>query len=231
MGQLTKEEIDRLLSQPIYTWDTSTMLNGVVDYLEFSEENLSWQRKREIKIATSEGDSAVFDEKHQHLASSYRGQIIESAEYRFDVTLSQSVRYGGLSAFITTIELCAATFEKSFLSKCPKTSKGENKHVNLLSVLNVKTNAGYEKEIMDIRRLVHVRHCVAHAAGLVDKYKYKDQLITDIEELNGFSIWNDNYLGTSVHIDKGAIERYAEQATMWIPNLHELSVKSGILEA
>ena len=131
MGQLTQEKLDRLLSQPMYTWDISTMLSSVVDYLEFSEENLSWQKRRETQIAKTEGDNAIFEPEHAHLASSYKTQLIESAEYRFDVTLSQSVRYGGLTAFITTIELCAETFAKGLASPYSKTPNGENKHIHI----------------------------------------------------------------------------------------------------
>ena len=230
MGPLTKEEIDSLLSQPMYTWDVSIMLGGVVDYLEFSENNLSLQRRKEIKAAKSEGDNAIFDSKNQHLLGIYQSQLIEAAEYRFDVTLSQSVRYGGLTAFITTIELCSASFEKSLTIKKPRTPDGENKYVNLLTKLNEVTDAGCEENIENIRKLVYVRNCLAHAAGLVDKYKHKVQLASAIESLNGFSIWDDNFLGASVHIQKGAIEKYAEEATFWVPKLHELCVTAGILK-
>lgn len=230
MGQLTNEELEQLLSQPMYAWDICTMLSGVVDYLEFSEDNLSWQKKRDIERAKSEGDNAIFEAKHQHLAGDYRLQLIEAAEYRFDVTLSQSVRYGGLTAFITTIELCAKTFEKSLINKYTKAPDGENEHAYLLSTLNNETNAGHQKEIENFKKLIYVRNCVVHAAGLMDKYAFKNQLIPVLESLNGFSVWSDNYLGASIHIEKGAIEQYAKDATRWVPNLHELCVNSGILK-
>src|SRR5690606_10523111 len=189
MTQLTKEDIDRLLSQPMYTWDISTMLRGVVDCLELSEENLSWQRRREIKLAKEEGDNAIFEDEHAHLANSYRSQLIESAEYRFDVTLSQSVRYGGLTAFITTIELCSETFEKSLISKYSKVPDGENKYVYLLLRLNAGSKSKYQNDIDNIRKLVYVRNCIVHAAGLLDRYQFKEPLKETIESLNGFSIW------------------------------------------
>lgn len=230
MANLTKEELDRLLSQPMYTWDISTMLSGVVDYLEFSEENLSWQKRREIKYAKEEGDSAIFEEKDAHLAPSYRSQLIEAVEYRFDVTLSQTVRYGGLTAFITTIELCAETFYKSLAKRYTKAPKGENKHVYLLAKLITDCGASYNNEIDDIKNLVYVRNCIVHAAGLLDRYQYKDQIFAIVETLDGFSVWSDNYLGASVHIEKGAIEKYAERATLWVPNLYEICVNEKLLK-
>lgn len=230
MANLTKEELDRLFNQPMYTWDINTMLSGVVDYLEFSEKNLSWQRRREMKYAKEEGDKAIFEEKDAHLAPSYRSQLIEAVEYRFDVTLSQTVRYGGLTAFITTIELCAETFYKNLNKNYPKAPKGENKNVYLLTKLIADCGANYNNEIEDIKNLVYVRHCVAHAAGLLDRYKFKDQIIDIIETLDGFSVWNDNYLGSSVHIDIGSVEKYAEHATLWVPDLYEQCVNNNLVK-
>jgi len=229
MSQLTKEELDKLLSQPMYTWDITTMLSGVVDYLEFSEENLAWQRRRETKIAKTDGDNAIFEEEHAHLADSYKTQLIESAEYRFDVTLSQSVRYGGLTAFITTIELCAETFSKGLTSSYPKTPDGENKNIHLLTCINSEADANYKSDINNLKNLVFIRNCIVHASGLLDRYKYKDEIIKTLHNLNGFSVWSDNYLGTSIHIEKGAIEAFAERATFWVPDLYEICVNKEII--
>jgi antitoxin HigA-1 len=40
-----------------------------------------------------------------------RVQIVESAELRFDIGLSQSVRYGGIVAYVTSVEWCMKRIE------------------------------------------------------------------------------------------------------------------------
>ncbi len=68
---------------------------------------------------------------------------------------------------------------------------------------------------------MYVRNCVAHAAGLVDDYKYKNDLKESVKPLNGIRVWDENDLGTSLCIEAGAVERYAEAASEWIPMLDE----------
>ncbi|QQX89271.1 hypothetical protein JJQ59_37615 (plasmid) [Cupriavidus necator] len=48
---LTPEQLQRLLDEPIDSWDVCNLLSGTVDFLEFSESNLAWQRRRELQRA------------------------------------------------------------------------------------------------------------------------------------------------------------------------------------
>jgi hypothetical protein len=226
---LSQADLDRLLDQPIYSWDTSTMLSGVVDFLEFSESNLSWQREREIKKARDEGAKVEFEPPDEHLADQYRSQLIESAEYRFDVSLSQSIRYSGLVAFVTSVELCAKVFEKTLSVALPEVSKGENENVRLILALNEKSSSGFEDDIADLRKLVYVRNCIVHAAGFVERYDFENEVRNTVTLLKGFSIWQEDFLGASIRIQQGAVEHYAKRATEWLPKLHEQCATMGIL--
>ncbi|TAJ91799.1 MAG: hypothetical protein EPO31_13915 [Gammaproteobacteria bacterium] len=230
MNRLAEYDLERLLNQPIYSWDTATMLENIVDYLEFSEQNLSWQRKREIRSAKLEGDHIEFDPPDEHLTGQYRHQLIESAEYRFDVCIAQSIRYAGLSAFITVIELCSKAFLKVLGFELTRAPDGENKNVYLLSLLNQKSSSGFEREIEDLKSLTYIRNCIVHAAGFIERYKYKAHIIESINKLQGFAIWKENYLGVSVCINPGAVELYARKATEWVPKLHENCIKIGIIK-
>src|SRR5712692_5877580 len=165
MTKLTQADLDRLLDQTYYSWNTSVMLSGVIDFLEFSESNLSWQRRREIRKAQQEGDAVDFAPEDQHLAESYRQHLVEGAEYRFDVSLSQRVRYAGLVAFVTTLEWCAKALKHRMARAVTKTPKGENEHVHFFSFLNQLSSAGFGHHIEDLGHLVQVRNCVVHAGG------------------------------------------------------------------
>lgn len=231
MTALTQADLDRLLNQPIYSWDTSTILSGVVDFLEFSEGNLSWQREREIQKARVEGENVQFAPPDEHLADQYRSQLIKAAEYRFDVSLSQSIRYGGLVAFVTTVELCAKTFASVLKVTFPKAPEGENEHVHLLANLDCTSSSGFDAEIEDIRKLVRVRNCIVHAAGLVERHKFEKEIRETVKSLKGFSIWTEDFLGPSIRIERGAVESYAKRATEWVPKLHERCAMKGIFKA
>jgi hypothetical protein len=230
MAQLTQAELDRLLNQPIYSWDTATMLSGVVDFLEFSEGNLSWQRQREVQKAREEGATVEFDPPDEHLTGQYRFQLIEAAEHRFDVSLSQSIRYGGLVAFITVVEMCAKTFAQRLTKSIPKVPDGENEHIHLLVYLNQESSSGCDGDISDLKNLVYVRNCIVHAAGLVERHKFGREIREIVRALNGFAIWDEDFLGTSIRVEKGAVENYAKRATEWVPKLHERCVTIGILK-
>lgn len=202
MTEITQADLDRLLNQTFYSWDTTTMLSGVVDFLEFSEANLLWQRRRELRKAQEEGASVEFDPPDQRLAASYRSQLIEAAEYRFDVSLSQSIRYSGLVTFVTALELCAKAFSKRLTRNIPDTPPGENENVHLLSFLNRLSSSDFDNYIDDLRRLVYVRNCVVHTAGFVERYKFEKEIQEAVKSLKGFSIWKEDFLGTSVASNK-----------------------------
>jgi len=231
MPRLTQSDLDRLLDETIYSWDTATMLSGLVDFLEFSEHNLSWQREREIRRARDEGATVELEPPNEHLVGQYRTQLIESAEYRFDVSLSQSVRYAGLVAFVTTAELCAKTFAKALNTRFRDAPDGENEHVHLLACMNGASSSDFGDDIADLRNLVRARNCVVHAAGFLQRYKFEAQVRDALESLRGFAIWDEDYLGVSIRIERGAVESYAKRAAEWVPILHKRSTECGILKA
>ena len=230
MGKLTQADLDRLLDQTFYGWDTTTMLSGVIDFLEFSESNLSWQRRREMRKAKHEGDTAKFEPEDEYLEGSYLQHLIENVEYWFDVSLSQRVRYAGLVALVTSLEWCSKGLTKQFTRKPPKTPNKENRHINFLAHLDQLSSSGFGAHIDHLKKLVLVRDCVVHSAGFLEGQKYDKDIREAVKSLKGFSIWNENYLGTSVHIEKGAIEKYATTAKEWVPKLVERCVKGGLIK-
>jgi hypothetical protein len=51
-----------------------------------------------------------------------------------------------------------------------------------------------------------------------------------VKSLKGIRIWDKNDLGTSLCIEAGAVERYAEAAIEWVPTLDERCMAAGILK-
>jgi len=230
MGKLTQADLDRLLDQTFYAWDTSTMLSDVIAFLEFSESNLSWQRRREMRKAKHEGDTAKFEPEDEHLEGQYRQHLIDNVEYWFDVSLSQRVRYAGLVAFVTSLEWSSKGFVKYFTRKVPKTPNKENRHIHFLEHLNELSSCGFDTHIEGLKKLVRVRDCIVHSAGFLEGQKYDRDIREAVKALKGFSVWEENYLGTSLHIEKGAIEKYAASANEWVPKLVERCVKGGLIK-
>lgn len=231
MAKLTQFDLDHFLSEPIYSWNAAVEFSGVIDFLEFAEGNLAWQRRRAVRKAQEEGSSVEFDTPDKQLAAQYREHLVEAAEYLWDVVLSQRIRYAGLVAFISTVESCAKAFCKRLLQDLPPRPNGENKSVHLLEFLNDVSSSRFEGQICDLRRLMHVRNCVVHAGGFLERYKWEDEVRKSATALRGFSIWEENFLGTSIHIEEGPLEQHAKAAAEWLPLLDKKATVAGILKA
>ncbi len=224
---LTAEQVDRLLNSTIYSWDVSSLLSGIVDFLEFSESNVAWQREREVRRARKEADELDFGPMDAHLLPQAQVQIVESAEYRFDIGLAQSVRYSGLVAYVTAVEWCAKLFASRASTPVPKSPKGTNEAVHILRSLDAKTEGGFEQQINVFERVVFVRNCVVHAAGLIRGDKHEVELRAAISAVPSFELSTAGFLGESVHISKGAIEALARSALEWIPLLDRECSENG----
>lgn len=227
MAGLSKEQLERILSQPIYSWNTSHMLGEVLSFLKFAEQNFASEREQEMRKAAEES-AAEFPPGHEH-HHSYRQHLFDNVEYGFDVSLSQRIRYAGLVAFLTTVEWFAKAMKRRFREPVAVLKITENENLNILRYLNDQIVAGYEQRIADLQNLVFVRNCVVHAAGLIREYKYGAEVEEAVRLLKGFSIWDENFLGVSIKIDKGAVEVYANDATGWLPKLDEECTQRGIL--
>jgi len=216
----TPEELDRLLNQTIYSWDVSSLLSGVVDFLEFSEGNLSWQRRRDLRRAENEAAALDFEPQDAHLLPRARDQIIEGAKYRFDFGLSQSVRYAGLVAYVTCVEWCSRLFTARLAQSLPKRPNGKNDAVHVLENLNERVGQRFMHEIEIFRQIVSVRNCVVHSSGLVKGDKHEVEVRKTLTTVPGFCISKEGFLGDSVYIEEGTIEGLALPITHKCFNLY-----------
>lgn len=222
---MTRLDLAALLDKTFYCLDLIGMLSGVEDFIALSEENIERQKSHEVRLA----ENTVILDDDESLQYQYRDHLVESANYRFDVDLSQRARYAGLTALITTVDWCAIGFQRRLTFSLPKKPKAKNETVHLLTVLNEKAQLSYAAEVEDLERLVHVRNCVVHAAGLIDSYEYKVQLRATLPSMAGVSLSTENFLGACVALDRSAIPSRIEAMKNWLPAVDEECTRLGLL--
>ncbi len=136
----TKLDLNAFLDQTFFGLDTLTMLADVEDFIEFSESNIDWQKHRELRRAEQECNNVWFDDPR--LKTQYRDQTLEGVKFRFEVSLTQRVRYAALIALITTIEWVLLALKKRVSFNFPERPDGKNEAVYILSVFNNKAALG-----------------------------------------------------------------------------------------
>jgi hypothetical protein len=226
----TKLDLNAILDQTFFGLDTLSMLGDVEDFIEFSESNIGWQKHREIRRAQQECDDVGFDDPHDE--AQYRYQMLEGVEYRFEVSLTQRVRYAALTALITTIEWVLLALKKraSFdFPEQPNNKKKKNEAVHILTVFNDKAKLGLESKVKFLEYLIYVRNCVVHAAGLLDSYEYGVELRNNIAAMPGLRISNLNFLGDGIEVGPGFLEGVITDVRLWLPTLEKAVCEQGFL--
>jgi len=75
-----------------------------------------------------------------------------------------------------------------------------------------------------------MRNCVVHSAGLLDSYQYREQLPESLNLLPGSTISSANFLGTSIEIGFGSLERLIDDLMDWMPRLDRRCYELGLLK-
>lgn len=225
---LTPEQIHALLHEPIYSFDSLTLLSDVEDFLDFSEANIEWQAKRELRSVDVECDGIEFGDPLDTVR--YREHRIEGVQYRFNVNLSQRVRYSGLTAVITTIEWSLIALKGRASFQIPAKPKAKNEGVHLLGVFAAACEESLAPQIKELELLTQARNCVVHAAGLIESYDYAAELRTALKGYTGIKISTSNYLGEIIEIDAGLLQAFIRRAKKWLPELEKRMHEKGLLQ-
>lgn len=223
----TKIDFDTLLDQTFFGLDTLTMLGDVEDFIEFSESNIGWQKHRELRRAEQECNNTEFDEPH--LEAQYRDQTLQGVEFRFEVSLTQRVRYAALVALITTIEWVLLALKQRTSFTFPKTPDKKNEAIHVLSVFNEKADLALEREILSLEALIYIRNCIVHAAGLLASYKHETELRQRLASMTGIKVSNINFLGEGIEIETGFLEGAIKEVRVWLPNIEKVISERGFL--
>jgi hypothetical protein len=222
-------DMEAFLNQTFYGLNTLTMLGDVEDFIEFSEGNIDRQKAEEFRRTTRECDALEFDDPH--FAAQYRDQKFEGVEYRFEVSLKQKFRYAALTTLITSIEWTLLALKKRASFEFPKKKKSDktNEMVRILRVFNEKASLSLEPQVQSLERLVHVRNCIAHAAGLLGSYQYELELRESLKSVSGIKVSSINFLGESIEVEPGFLKGVVEDAKLWLPKLQQSVLDQGLL--
>lgn len=226
----TKLDLDALLDQPLFGLDSLSMIGDVEDFIEFSESNIRSQKHHERRRTEQECNDVGFDDPHDEAA--YRSQRLEGVEFRFEVSLTQRVRYAALTSLITTIEWVLLALKKraSFdFPEQPKNIKKKSDAVHILTVFYGKTGLDLEKAAHFLEHLIFTRNCVVHAAGLLDSYRHGAELRSMITAMPGLKISNFNFLGDGIEIEPGFLEGAIKDVRIWLPTLERAVSEQGLL--
>lgn len=219
--------LEALLDQTFFGLNTLSMLSDIEDFIDFSEGNIGWQKQREIRRAEHEYSEESFDDPRD--AAQCHAQTIDGITYRFEVNLTQRVRYAALASLITTVEWVLISLEKRTIIQVPKKPKGKSDTVHILSVFNQAASFGLTSEIQTIEALVHARNCIVHAAGLLATYKHARELRQRLLACCGIKVSDINLLGEAIEIEQGYLQNVVEDMKRWLPSLEKVMYVKGLM--
>jgi hypothetical protein len=53
-------DLERFMNEPIYAWDFQFMIGDLEDFLDFSESNIEWQYRRELRSIHTRAEAGEF---------------------------------------------------------------------------------------------------------------------------------------------------------------------------
>lgn len=225
---MTKQiDLEAFLDKTFFALDTLSMLGDIEDFIEFSEVNIDWQKRRELSRVELACAEEEFDDPHE--AAQYHAQTIDGVVYRFEVSLAQRVRYAALVSLITTIEWVLISLQRRTNIKIPKKPDGVSSAVHILDQFNRAALVGLTSEIQTIETLVQVRNCIVHAAGLLASYRYGVELRHRLSDCDGIRVSDINFLGDAIEIEQGYLQGEVEKLRLWLPNLEHTMDAKGML--
>lgn len=201
---MKNKDYEKFINTPISVLDFTFMVSDLIDFLNFSESNISWQKRSEIQSIERRFErNEINDEDRYHL--------IENVNYRFDVSLTLQLRYAALISLVTSVEWAVSVIALKITEKIPKEPREKNKTVFILEHINSLSGSSQDEEIRNFEDLVKVRNSIAHSSGIEKYAKYPQQLSEAVNRLCGFSLEEWNFLGVHVCILKDSIEKYANE--------------------
>jgi hypothetical protein len=216
-------DLQKFLDTPIEAFDFQFMIGDVKDFLEFSESNIDWQYRRELKAIANRKDIVDFP-------PGYRHHLEQNAEHRFKVSLPLRVRYGAVLAFTTSVEWAIGYLNKCAASPVSNHRDDTNLTVKILRDFSARASVDAEAVIDDYQALIQIRNCIAHSAGVVETYRFKDDLPAAVSRIGGITIANWHFFGDQVCIVRGALEPHIDRTAALVVTLHSALREQGLLK-
>ncbi len=217
---MTELNIDHLLDFTIDAMDFRFMIGDVKDFLEFSEQNIAWQHRRELQSIGLRADL-----KNE---PDFRDSLEQSADHRFQVSLPLRVRYSALLSFVTSVEWSVEYLNRTAKEPVPKKNGDKLNHtVRVLRKLVTRVGLDATEEVADYEALVQLRNCIVHSGGIVSSYEYKKDLPIAAARVPGFTLEDCHFFGPQVGIARGALDRPIERTEKLVLKLHKEMRKQG----
>ncbi|MDE0154949.1 MAG: hypothetical protein OXS28_05010 [Gammaproteobacteria bacterium] len=208
------------LNTPIHAFDFQVMIGDIIDFLEFSENNIEWQLRRELQEIRRRDELEGFP-------PGYREHLEENAEFRFGVSLPLRVRYAAVISLVTSVEWSMRHLVKHF-----KVPNCKNETIRcMMKGLQDFTRIQRNEDITVFEDILQVRNCIVHSAGLLRDDKYSDEISASVRKLDGFSLENRHFLGTHVYIQRGALNPYAERMKQLVIELRDCGNRQSTASA
>ncbi len=216
-------DIDKFLNSPIDALDFQFMIGDVKDFLEFSESNIDWQHRRELQAIALRSDFHEFPPEYQE-------RLEQNADHRFKVSLPLRVRYAALLAFTTSVEWAVDHLNRTSHLPLSETRDGTNLTVKVLHQFTLRAAVDSGSVIENYEALVQIRNCIAHSAGVIATYRFKDELPAAISKISGITIGNWHFFGDQVCINRGALEPHIDKTAKLVEALHTVMHEQGLLK-
>lgn len=196
------------------------LISDVEDFVEFSENNIEWQRRTAIQTIQRTSDLDGFPE-------GYLDHLVANAEHRFTTSLPMRLRYAALVSLVTTVEWEGRVLGDYANFSIRKKPDRTNETVHILRSFETELSLGADAAIDDYEHLVHVRNAIAHNAGVAPGYKYESEFRTAVTLLRGFSVTNWHFVGDCVKIERGALPPYIRVMADLLPAIWEAADTKG----
>lgn len=213
-------DLEEFLNRKHFAFSFGALIGDVEDFLEFSEQNIEWQRRTAIQAIHRTPDFDSFPE-------GYLDHLLTNAEHRFTMSLPMRLRYAALVALVTTVEWEGKVLGEYATFPIGKKPDRVNETVYILRAFETELSLGVGATIDDYERLVFVRNAVAHNAGVAPGYKYEAQLREAVSHLKGFSITNWHFIGDCVKVERDALIPYVRTMGSLLPRIWEEADKKG----
>lgn len=210
---MSQDDIDHILDMTIDAMDFQFMIGDVKDFLTFSEENITWQHRRELQSIALRSDLKEDPD--------YRDHLEQGADHRFLVSLPLRVRYSALLSFVTSVEWSVAYLNRSLKVPFLPKKDGVNETVKILQELSSLVSFSAHDVIADYEALVRLRNCVVHAGGIVDSYDYKQDIPASAARIQGITLESWHFFGPQVCIARDALDGPIERTAELVLSLHK----------
>ena len=221
------KSIDELLDMPMYLLDFESQFSDLLDFVEFSENNLEWQRRSHIQSLDREA------KKHNYESATYYGEL-QGIEYRFNVILPRKIRYSSVVAFATSVEWVALFLNTHKTGDLRKKENRVNESIHILREMACQvdslSNNKLSGKIKKLEDIIKIRNCIAHGGGIVVGYKYQDDIENIINKTHGFSISNEYFVDNAIEISSGTLEIIIKETQDWLVEFVEECRKNGLIE-